>query len=208
MYQTWGTEVPGNSRPLYLKQNVQTIRKYTAVWKKILQYIWRTEAIAERHRCRLTHVQKQALVKLRYAARDKSRTVRGSVVDASFAFWVAMFDQELPDNKYESGLLNGLAAIGANGEKRWGSREGTGCSRLSAAALCSPRFAVSVMCLFSMTNISGSLLVVLMPSACFDGLEAFVCNAAGAVRPASVSSDSQGELRGTTLPVDKDAAWI
>ena len=111
--------MPGNSRPLYLKQNVQTIRKYTAVWKKILQYIWRTEAVVERHRYHLTHVQKQALVKLQYAARDKSTTVRENVVDASLAFWVAMFDRELPDNEYESGLLNGLAAIGANGEKGW-----------------------------------------------------------------------------------------
>ncbi|KAK3614369.1 hypothetical protein LTR22_027808 [Elasticomyces elasticus] len=113
-----------SDRPFYGKQKVQTIRKYTAVFVKILRYIWRTESIAVRPAYRLTPEQQQALVKLRYAARMQQESaesspsaVREKVVDASLAFWIAMFQHPLGDNEYESGLLSRLAVLGACGEK-------------------------------------------------------------------------------------------
>lgn len=39
------------------------------------------------------------------------------MIDASLAFWIAMFQHPLGDNEYESGLLSGLAVLGACGEK-------------------------------------------------------------------------------------------
>ncbi|KAK6427948.1 hypothetical protein LTR95_015914 [Oleoguttula sp. CCFEE 5521] len=43
-----------SARPFYGKQKVQTIRKYIAVFLKILRYIWRTEAMTARPAYRLT----------------------------------------------------------------------------------------------------------------------------------------------------------
>lgn len=120
-----------NDRPFYGKQKVQTIRKYTAVFVKILRYIWRTESTAARPAYRLTPGQKQALVTLRSAARtgqgsaesspsavrDQAVAEREKVVTASLAFWIAMFQHPLGDNEYESGLLSGLAVLGGCGEK-------------------------------------------------------------------------------------------
>ncbi|KAK6433365.1 hypothetical protein LTR95_010457 [Oleoguttula sp. CCFEE 5521] len=115
---------PTNDRPFYGKQKVQTIRKYTAVFVKIIRYIWRTKANPARPAYRLTPEQKQALVKLRYAARMQQESaesnpsvMREKVVNASLAFWIAMFQHPLGDNEYESGLLSGLAVLGACGEK-------------------------------------------------------------------------------------------
>nr|OQO32516.1 hypothetical protein B0A51_00925 [Rachicladosporium sp. CCFEE 5018] len=113
-----------SDRPFYGKQKVQTMRKYIAVFLKILRYIWRTEAMTARPAYRLTPEQEQALVKLRYAARMEDKTaeyrqsgIREKVIDANLEFWIAMFQHPLGDNEYESGLLSGLAVLGARGEK-------------------------------------------------------------------------------------------
>ena len=115
---------PTSDRPFYGKQKVQTIRKYTAVFVKILRYIWRTESITARPAYRLTPEQEQALVKLRYAARIEEETAecspasrREKVVNASLEFWIAMCQHPLGDNEYESGLLSGLAVLGACGKE-------------------------------------------------------------------------------------------
>ncbi|KAK3619761.1 hypothetical protein LTR22_025866 [Elasticomyces elasticus] len=114
---------PTSDRPFYWKQKVQTIRKYMAVFVKILRYIWRTESIAVRPAYRLTPEQEQALVKLRYAARMQQESAEQPICHeregggCHLAFWIAMFQHPLGDNEYESGLLSGLAVLGACGEK-------------------------------------------------------------------------------------------
>lgn len=106
-----------SNKPFYSKQKVQTIRKYISVWVKVLRYIWRTEAIADRPQYRLTSTQKQALDGLRQAAGEGgSVALQTSIVEACSAFWVAMFKHELRDDEYESGLLSGLAVLGIDNQ--------------------------------------------------------------------------------------------
>jgi hypothetical protein len=48
------TGADNNNTPFYGKQKVQTIRKYAHVFTQVLRYIWRTAAMSERPRYRLT----------------------------------------------------------------------------------------------------------------------------------------------------------
>lgn len=128
-----------NDRPFYGKQKVQTIRRYAEKFMKILRYIWRTESIENRPRYRLTMQQREALCQFRqYAAKavvarrpvssDASLTPAPGqerysstfnvhhFVDAALAFWIAMFDHELGDSEFESGIISGLAVLGADSE--------------------------------------------------------------------------------------------
>lgn len=111
-----------SDRPFYAKQKVQTIRRYTDQFVKILRYIWRTEAMSNRPQYRLTDSQQGTLTKLQRAAAEaaKARHVparqRTQLVEMSSAFWIAMFDHRLGDNEYENGVLSGLAVLGGAGE--------------------------------------------------------------------------------------------
>ena len=108
-----------NDRPFYGKQQVKTVRKYAHVFVKILRYVWRTADMAERPRYRLTSAQRQALTRLRDAAREgvADRDRREDIVRASSAWWIAVMDHELRDDEYESAVLSGLAVLGTCGEK-------------------------------------------------------------------------------------------
>jgi hypothetical protein len=45
--------------------------------------------------------------------RRKRRRERGErVEDACLEFWIAIFDQDLQDDEYESGIISGLALVG------------------------------------------------------------------------------------------------
>lgn len=123
------TGAPTSDRPFYGKQKVQTIRKYTDRFVRILRYIWRTESIEERPKYRLTATQQDTLaefrrVAARVAEEEKARPVhterqakrRGRLVAVSCSFWIAMFDHRLGDEEYESAVLSGLAVLGADGE--------------------------------------------------------------------------------------------
>ena len=129
---------PNNDKPFYGKQKVQTLQKYTDRWVKILRYLWRTSEKAKEARpdYRLTQGQTNALAHLKAVAasvveeeggsdpdRDPSASERQRrqrqkrrqqhrFVDASMSFWIAMFDHELKDREYESGVLSGLAVLG------------------------------------------------------------------------------------------------
>ncbi|KAK6427947.1 hypothetical protein LTR95_015913 [Oleoguttula sp. CCFEE 5521] len=43
--------------------------------------------------------------------------IREKVIDTNLEFWIAIFQHPLGDNEYESGLLSGLAVLGAGGVK-------------------------------------------------------------------------------------------
>ena len=116
------TGASSNDRPFYAKQKVQTVRRYTEQFVKVLRYIWRTEVTSKRPQYRLISAQQEALTNLRRiaggAAQRKVIPSRDRVrlVEASSAFWIAMFDHALGDDEYENAVLSGLAVLGAAGE--------------------------------------------------------------------------------------------
>lgn len=131
------TGAADSNRPFYGKQKVQTIRKYSSHFVRVLRYIWRTEDIAQRPEYCLTLTQKETLAVLRRQAsivarkerglqegqssqttaqRDRQKHRRGQLVNQCNSFWIAMFDHPLGDREYESAVLSGLAVLGGDGE--------------------------------------------------------------------------------------------
>lgn len=60
-----------NERPFYAKHKAKTMKKYTAIWIKILRYIWRSSSRGEEDRpsYRLTRQQEQELGKMKQLTR-------------------------------------------------------------------------------------------------------------------------------------------
>ena len=122
------TGAPTSDRPFYGKQKVQTLRRYADQFVKILRYIWRTESIPKRPKYRLTAKQRAKLGQVRSIAANivreevegaspaQRRRSRGRLVSACSSFWMTMFDHRLGDREYESGVLSGLAVLGAAGK--------------------------------------------------------------------------------------------
>lgn len=123
-----------NDRPFYGKQKVQTIRKYGNRFVEVLRYIWRTEAVKQRPKYRLTSTQQAALTQFRKTAhqvakeeetttasrdgrqQERQAKRRGKLIAVCSTFWIAMFDHRLGDDEYENAMLSGLAVLGAGGE--------------------------------------------------------------------------------------------
>ena len=117
-----------NERPFYAEQQVKTIRKYSDSWVHMLRYIWRTASETERPKYRMTDRQARHLEKLRDATRcdypmpqdggsnsDRAAVKavrRRAIEDACMSFWINMFDHELQDDEFESGIISGLAVLG------------------------------------------------------------------------------------------------
>lgn len=122
----------------------RSIKKYTEVWLKILRYIWRTATKENRPKYRLTDRQRHCLSDLHAATRDEEeeeeegeergkqgkpgkrleqerRKRREATQSACLRFWLAMFDHELHDDEYESGIMSGLAVCGMSqdGGRKW-----------------------------------------------------------------------------------------
>ncbi|KAL9628824.1 MAG: hypothetical protein Q9204_005638 [Flavoplaca sp. TL-2023a] len=123
-----GTE--SNDRPFYAGQQVKTIRKYSNVLVEILRYIWRTASEKDRPKYEMTERQRKCLQKVRDVtapgsrenvdvedSQGESRTARKgarreAIEEAFSTFWVAMFDHELKDSEFKSGIISGLAVLG------------------------------------------------------------------------------------------------
>ena len=60
-----------NERPFYAKHKANTMKKYTAIWVKMLRYIWRSSSQAEEDRpsYRLTRQQEQGLERMKQFTR-------------------------------------------------------------------------------------------------------------------------------------------
>jgi superfamily II DNA helicase RecQ len=115
----------------------RSIKKYTEVWLKVLRYIWRTAAKENRPKYTLTDRQRGCLSELHAATREEieaeeewgsrqgngGRKRREATERACLGFWLAMFDHELQDDEYESGIMSGLAVSGMsqNGGRKWRS---------------------------------------------------------------------------------------
>lgn len=115
----------------------RSINKYTEVWLKVLRYIWRTVAKENRPKYTLTDRQRGCLSELHAATREEieaeekwrvrqgneRRKRREATEGACLRFWVAMFDHELQDDEYESGIISGLAVSGMSqdGGRKWRS---------------------------------------------------------------------------------------
>jgi len=104
-----------NDRPFYGKQKVQTIRRYTDKFIKILRYIWRTEHMEDRPKYRLTRTQQARLQDYRHEA-AKTNGQKDESVKVALEFWIAMFDHKLGDREFDSAILSGLAVLGADSD--------------------------------------------------------------------------------------------
>ena len=124
-----------NEKPFYAGHKVQTIRKYSRVWTKMLRYLWRMAAREHRPDYELTEEQQARLSDFRQAVHpdgedgeedeeggssrailsSKNRLQAGE--DASLAFWIAMFDHALQDREFESGIISAAAVLGLEVEK-------------------------------------------------------------------------------------------
>jgi hypothetical protein len=119
-----------NEKPFYAGQKVVTIRKYSRVWVKVLRYIWRTEGRDFRPDYELTAEQAARLGDLqrsveiwRVGPDEGGRTAAAvrkaaaAAEEASLAFWIAMFDHELKDREFESGIISAAAVLGLEVER-------------------------------------------------------------------------------------------
>ncbi len=122
------TGAESNARPFYAGQQVKTIRKYCDSWVHILRCIWRTALQRERPKYTITERQSRCLEQLQEAAalegRDheedgpgrsnaqRMKERRQAIEDACGIFWIAMFDHELKDSEFKSGIMSGLAVLG------------------------------------------------------------------------------------------------
>ena len=120
-------------RPFYAKHTAQSIDKYSARWTKLLRYIWRTADKESRPKYRLTDRQHQVLGEFKRLARregdgrvgvgrasvGREREWREAMQMAGLTFWIAMFDHELRDSEYESGIISGLAVLALNDRSGW-----------------------------------------------------------------------------------------
>ncbi|KAK4887937.1 hypothetical protein LTR49_028913, partial [Elasticomyces elasticus] len=108
----------------YARHTAQSIDKYSARWSQILRYIWRTADKGERPKYRLTARQRSSLDIFKMLARREGEDEQGERVTrtssareeqewreamqvAALTFWIAMFDHELRDSEYESGIISG-----------------------------------------------------------------------------------------------------
>jgi len=122
-----------NERPFYARQKVQTIRKYSDHWVKVLRYVWRTHSRARKPPYTLTPRQSRCmrLVKTLCNREDEGtsgessqgssgadiRDRRRKIEDACLSFWIAMFDHELKADEHESGIMSALAVLGLDTQK-------------------------------------------------------------------------------------------
>ena len=120
------TGAESNERPLYTGQQVKTIRKCSDSWVHILRFLWRTAMRSERPKYEMTERQSWCLTKLREVtapdrgpsnaivrSRAERRSGRRQVIeDACLVLWIPMFDHELKDSEFKSGIISGLAMLG------------------------------------------------------------------------------------------------
>ncbi|KAK3615709.1 hypothetical protein LTR56_026428 [Elasticomyces elasticus] len=116
------TGAVNNENPFYAEQQVETAKKYTEHWVKILRYIWRTAEWKERPKYRLTDAQKKRLVRVKIAAANsRTDSMQGSkearaeakagLQEECLMFWIIMLNHELRDREYDSAIMSGLAVL-------------------------------------------------------------------------------------------------
>ncbi|KAK4551753.1 hypothetical protein LTR86_010946, partial [Recurvomyces mirabilis] len=115
-----------NEKPFYGQLKVQSLRKYMEVWTRMLRYIWRTADQDDMPRYRLTDAQRTALQQLYRACQKDEGESRAEAVErqtaaekASIVFWIRMFDHELQDDEFDSGVISALAVLGLDEQGNW-----------------------------------------------------------------------------------------
>ncbi|KAK4551452.1 hypothetical protein LTR86_011159, partial [Recurvomyces mirabilis] len=105
-----------NEKPFYGHLKVQSLRKYMEVWVRMLRYIWRTADQDDMRRYRLTDAKRTALQRLYRACQIDEGESRAGAVErqtaaekARIVFWIRMFDHELQDDEFDSGVISALA---------------------------------------------------------------------------------------------------
>lgn len=126
------TGADSNERPFYAGQQVKTIRKYSDSFVHILRYWWRTARQEERPKYEMTERQMSWMQRLQDVAApeqvghevetplrsraQRKEERRKAIEDACLMLWIAMFDHELKDNEFESGIISGLAVLGIDSQ--------------------------------------------------------------------------------------------
>lgn len=92
----------------------------------MLRYIWRTAGQDDAPRYRLTDGQRAALRRLHATCtKEEGESIeagsqRQQVAEkASAVFWVAMFDHELQDDEFDSGVVSAMAVLGIDDRGEW-----------------------------------------------------------------------------------------
>ena len=123
------TGAESNEKPFYAGHQKKTIRKYSDILVCIKRYIRSTGQQETNPKYFLTKRESECLERLRdvaapqevrhdiegssnggIAARKESR--RQAIEDAYTLFWIVMFDHELKDSEFKSGIISGLAVLG------------------------------------------------------------------------------------------------
>lgn len=118
------TGASNNERPFYSRHRPDTLRKYCAIWTKMLCYLWHSQKWEKRPAYILTSIQSQSLAELRRCVsisqqpttKKESREQREELYLAVLNFWVSMLDQALPNSEFDSGLLSAVAVLGLDTE--------------------------------------------------------------------------------------------
>ena len=118
------TRASNNKRPFYSKHRPDTIRKYCAVWTKMLCYLWHSQEWVKRPAYILTSTQEESFAELRRCAsichkpttREQSREQRQDLCLAAVNFWILMLDHPLPNSEFASGLVSAVAVLGLDTE--------------------------------------------------------------------------------------------
>lgn len=116
---------------------VNTIRKYSDIWVKLLRYIWRTHRKEQRPCYHLTAEQARSIgllidlcseyeeeeeelrntedvsARARQIRRTKIKERREAIEKACLDFWITIFDHEIKDTEFECGIISGLAILGS-----------------------------------------------------------------------------------------------
>jgi superfamily II DNA helicase RecQ len=129
-----------NEKPFYSKHRPDTMRKYCAVWTKMLCYLWHSQGWVKRPAYVLTSMQEESLVELQRCAsisqqataREESREQREHLHLAVVNFWISMLDHPLPNSEFDSGLVSAVAVLGLDTESTGWADASSFTSRLSA----------------------------------------------------------------------------
>jgi hypothetical protein len=110
-----------NEKAFYSRLLVDTIQRYTQSWLKILRYMWRTRRRSKKPAYAWTPRQRRGFDTFRQLVIDaparRTADETEAIDDACLEFWIAMFDHPLKDDKFESGIISGLAVLGLDQER-------------------------------------------------------------------------------------------
>jgi hypothetical protein len=114
------TGAESNEKPFYAGQKVKTIKHYSNQLISVFSYVWRTCDDDHRRPYRLSTKQTSLIDRIRHVAGNDSLHQKDRLGTLCLQFWIALLDQALPDDEYQSALLSGVAVLGLKPDCRGG----------------------------------------------------------------------------------------